>query len=52
VIDRFDLWRKGAYAVWLNPAGIRLESVAGQQGQRPWSPFSRRRPSWELEEDQ
>jgi competence protein ComEC len=52
VIDRFDLWREGAHAVWLDPAGIRLESVAGQQGLRPWSPFSRRRPSWELEEDQ
>ena len=52
VIDRFGLWREGAYAVWLDPAGIRHESVAGQQGLRPWSPFSRRRPSWELEEDQ
>lgn len=37
VVDRFDLWRKGAHALWLEPAGVRLESMAEWQGQRPWS---------------
>src|SRR3546814_10602831 len=32
VIDRFDVWREGAHAVWLDPAGIRVETVARQQG--------------------
>lgn len=36
VIDRFDLWRAGAHAVWLDDAGIRIESVNGARGRRPW----------------
>lgn len=36
VIDRFDLWRHGAHAVWLGPSGPRVESVAERRGQRPW----------------
>ncbi|HVM82454.1 MAG TPA: ComEC/Rec2 family competence protein [Candidatus Binatia bacterium] len=37
MIDRFDLWRGGAYAVWLGRAGqIRVESVAASLGDRPW----------------
>ncbi|MGF1591986.1 MAG: ComEC/Rec2 family competence protein [Kiloniellaceae bacterium] len=41
-IDRFDLWREGAHAVWLGPEGPRVRSVAGQQGRRPWSPYPAR----------
>jgi competence protein ComEC len=55
VIDRFDLWRSGAHAVWLGDAGrgdgsrpglrsgIRIESVNGVRGRRPWvvAPSSR-----------
>ena len=38
VIDRFDLWRKGAHAVWLTGTdGARVETVAASQGDRPWS---------------
>ncbi|GAB4225441.1 MAG: ComEC/Rec2 family competence protein [Kiloniellaceae bacterium] len=47
VIDRFDLWRGGAQAIWLTPEGPRIETVAGQQGARPWSPYPARRPPWE-----
>lgn len=47
VIDRFDLWRNGAHAVWLTPQGPRVETVARQQGARPWSPYPARRPPWE-----
>lgn len=35
-IDRFDLWRKGAHAVSLTPPTIRIRSVAGERGHRPW----------------
>lgn len=36
VVDRFDLWRNGAHAIWLSPTAIRIESVNGVRGQRPW----------------
>lgn len=38
VVDRFDLWRHGAHAIWLLPGGgLRVETVAGWQGDRPWA---------------
>ena len=38
VIDRFDTWRRGAHAVWLGQGGhVTVETVAGWQGDRPWS---------------
>jgi competence protein ComEC len=36
VIDRFDLWRSGAHAIWLEQAGLRVETVRGRRGARPW----------------
>lgn len=36
VIDRFDLWRDGAHALWLRPDSVRVASVNGQRGDRPW----------------
>ena len=36
VVDRFDLWRSGTHALWLEPDGIRVESVAQSRGARPW----------------
>ncbi|HEY5047146.1 MAG TPA: ComEC/Rec2 family competence protein [Rhizomicrobium sp.] len=36
VIDRFDVVRNGAYAVWLGEK-IRVETVKGIRGERPWS---------------
>ena len=38
VIDRFDLWRNGAHAVWFDGRGVRAESVNGWRGDRPWVP--------------
>jgi competence protein ComEC len=35
-IDRFDLWRHGAHAVYLNAAGPTVQTARGAQGQRPW----------------
>lgn len=36
VIDRFDLWRQGGHALWLDENGIRIETVNGSRGDRPW----------------
>jgi competence protein ComEC len=36
VIDWFDLWRDGAHAVWLEDHRVRVESVNGRRGDRPW----------------
>lgn len=36
VIDRRDLYRNGAYAVWLGDK-LRVRTVAGERGVRPWS---------------
>ena len=38
VIDRFDVWRFGAHAVWLGAAWPRAVSVAQTRGERPWAP--------------
>ncbi|GLQ07213.1 ComEC/Rec2 family competence protein [Sneathiella chinensis] len=39
VIDRFDLWRGGTHAVYLQQDGrIRVESVNSVRGNRPWVP--------------
>lgn len=43
VVDRFDLWRRGAHALWLTPTGARIETVAGWQGDRPWAHKPHRR---------
>ena len=37
---RFDVWRDGAYAVWLE--GKRFENVAADRGKRPWTGINRR----------
>ncbi len=41
VIDRFDLWRNGAHALWLDHDRIRLETVGNSGGGRPWSRYPR-----------
>ncbi len=38
VIDRFDTWRNGSYAIWLGPGAMQIESVRDWRGQRPWVP--------------
>jgi competence protein ComEC len=37
VIDRFDIWREGAHAVWLDAGQTRVTSVAERRGVRPWT---------------
>ncbi len=36
IIDRIDLWRYGAHALWLDGHRVRVESVNGSRGRRPW----------------
>ena len=36
VIDRFDVWREGAHAVWLSGDRIRVKTSAEVRGLRPW----------------
>jgi competence protein ComEC len=38
VVDRFDNWRLGATALWLDPGGITVESTSAARGDRPWVP--------------
>ncbi len=38
VIDRFSVWREGAYAVWVGAAGVRAVSEQMVRGDRPWAP--------------
>jgi competence protein ComEC len=38
VIDRFSVWRNGAYAVWLGSAGVEILSDRDVRGVRPWVP--------------
>ncbi len=40
VIDRFDVWRNGAYAIWLG--GKHYRTVAQDRGARPWTVTNRR----------
>lgn len=42
VIDRFDLWRNGTHAIWLEGRNPRIETVRGRQGDRPWVPRQER----------
>jgi len=42
-IGRFDLWRKGGHAIWLDGAQVRIKSVAETRGDRPWVLYRERR---------
>lgn len=36
VVDRFDLWREGSHAIWIDGRDLRVRSVNGMRGDRPW----------------
>jgi competence protein ComEC len=38
VADRIDNWRYGAIALWLDGAGVTMESANASRGNRPWVP--------------
>jgi competence protein ComEC len=45
VVDRFDIWRNGAHAIWLdNGRGVRIENTRRARGERPWVPRPETRP--------
>ena len=48
IVDRFDVWRRGAHAVYLperNAGWPRLVSVADERGRKPWAKDARTRDS-------
>jgi competence protein ComEC len=44
-IDRFDVWRNGAYAVWVTDRIVRAQTAREASGKRPWTlvPVARRK---------
>lgn len=38
IMDRFDVWRKGAHAAFLNEetGAVKIDTVSAHRGQRPW----------------
>ena len=38
VVDRIDVWRRGAVALWLEGEGIAIASANESRGERPWVP--------------
>jgi competence protein ComEC len=36
-IDRFDLWRQGAHAIWIGQDVVTVKSVRAVRGDRPWT---------------
>jgi competence protein ComEC len=38
VVDRFSVWRQGAVAIWLDPAGARIVTDRDVRGERRWMP--------------
>ena len=38
VVDRFSVWREGAFAIWLGPEGVRVLSDRAERGERIWMP--------------
>jgi competence protein ComEC len=40
-IDLYDLRDKGGHAVYVSPAGLRIETVADVRGERPWTRWGR-----------
>ena len=41
-IDRFDVWRKGAQAIWFSGGRYTLKTARDEQGNRPWAYDSRK----------
>jgi competence protein ComEC len=51
-LDRFDLWRAGSHALWIEPDGVTVRTVRDARGNRPWAPARRtaRERAGDLEE--
>ena len=44
-IDRFDVWKQGAHAVYFTDGAPLVRTARGGQGQRPWAAEPKRRPA-------
>jgi competence protein ComEC len=44
VVDRIDVWRLGATALWLDPRGVAVKSANTLRGPRPWVPEPHPKP--------
>ena len=44
-IDRFDVWRHGAHAIFIENGNVRIATTKDEQGDRPWVYVSRARPT-------
>ena len=36
IIDRIDVWKNGAYALYLSDQAVSMKTVGGQTHKRPW----------------
>lgn len=43
IIDRFDLWRNGAYAIFVDGANIDVQNTRELRGERPWTRYNDRK---------
>jgi competence protein ComEC len=43
-IDRFDVWRNGAYALFVAEGGVSMTTAQAQRGKRPWVAEAEPRP--------
>jgi competence protein ComEC len=41
VVDRIDVWRRGAVALWLDTAAVTISGANDSRGNRPWVPHPR-----------
>ncbi len=39
IIDKFDTWKKGAHAIWVNENETAIRTVSERSSNRPWSAF-------------
>jgi competence protein ComEC len=43
-IDRFDVWKHGAHAIYISADAVEIKTVKAEQGDRPWVYTPRARP--------
>jgi competence protein ComEC len=43
-IDRFDVWKKGAHAIYIDGENLDVKTVKSEQGDRPWVYTPRAKP--------
>lgn len=41
IVDRFDVWRNGAYAIYLEGTEVRVQNTREERGRRPWTRYGK-----------